>query len=134
MLYQNFAENQLIRQVSSSLTLQFSYSILINYKWVPIILLKMGNSFFIYLFFIHNVGLRFLDFSQLIQLFKLINYVKLYANCGGTNKSPNKLNAMENKLTLWFVDKWGKSHKARTPPDDFRVTRIHWLIIIWLQV
>ena len=29
---------------------------------------------------------------------------------------------MENKSTRWFVDKWGKSCKAKTPLCDFKVT------------
>jgi len=33
----------------------------------------------------------------------------LHANRESTNKSPNKLNATEIKLTRWFVDKWRKS-------------------------
>ena len=46
----------------------------------------------------------------------------MHANHGSTNKSSKMLNAAENKLTRWFVDKWWKSHKAKTPPSDFKVT------------
>ena len=44
------------------------------------------------------VGLKLLDPSKLIQLPKLINYVKLHAKCGDTNKSPKILNATETKF------------------------------------
>ena len=58
-----------------------------------------------------------------MQLLKLINYVKLHANHGGTNKLPIKLNAKKNKLTRWFVDKWGKPLARQKPlPSYFKVT------------
>ena len=44
-----------------------------------------------------NVGLK-INSGYLIQLLKLINYVKLYANRGGTHKSPNKLKCNKNKI------------------------------------
>ena len=45
-------------------------------------------------------------------------------------KSPNKLNAVEIKLTRWFVDKGEKtSCKAKTPPGDFKVTFFKNLLI-----
>ena len=49
----------------------------------------------------------------------------MHAKCEDTNKSPKILSAVENKLDTvirWFVDKWGKSCKAKTPPGDFKVT------------
>ena len=33
--------------------------------------------------------------------------------CGSTNKSPIKLSAAENKLTRWFVYKWGKPTRQK---------------------
>ena len=41
---------------------------------------------------------------------------------GSTNKSPIKLNAAENKLTRWFVYKWGKTTRQKPPLGDFKVT------------
>ena len=46
----------------------------------------------------------------------------MHANRGGTNKSPNKLNAVEIQLTQWFVDKWGKPFARQNPIDEFKVT------------
>ena len=42
---------------------------------------------------------------------------------GNTNKSPIKLNAVENKLTRWFVYEWGKptwqkSHQVISTPEN----------------
>ena len=47
----------------------------------------------------------------------------MHANHEGTNKSPNKLNAAENKLTGLFVDKWGKPLARQKPHGmiDFKV-------------
>ena len=42
--------------------------------------------------------------------------------CGGTNKSPIKLNAAEIKLTWWFVCEWGKPTRQKTLLGDFKVT------------
>ena len=39
--------------------------------------------------------------------------------CGSTKKSSIKLNAVENKLTRWFVYKWGKSIRQKP----------HWVIL-----
>ena len=39
--------------------------------------------------------------------------------CGSTNKSPIKLSATENKLTRWFVFKWGKPTRQKP----------HWVIL-----
>ena len=49
--------------------------------------------------------------------------VQLHANREGTNKSLNKLNAAENKLTGLFVDKWGKPLARQKPHGmiDFKV-------------
>ena len=41
---------------------------------------------------------------------------------GSTNKWPIKLRVTENKLTRWFVYKWGKPIRQKPPPDDFKVT------------
>ena len=47
----------------------------------------------------------------------------MHANHGCTNKSPIKLNAKKNKLTRWFVDKWGKSlARQKSPQSYFKVT------------
>ena len=67
----------------------------------------------------------------------MINYVKLHSNCRGTNKSPNKLNVVEIKLTWWFVDKWRKPF-VRWKPHQVKLRlplpRIYQSIIKRLQV
>ena len=47
----------------------------------------------------------------------------MHVNREGTNKSPNKLNTTEIKLTWWFIDKWRKtSYKTKIPRGEFKVT------------
>ena len=41
---------------------------------------------------------------------------------GNTNKSPTKLNAVEIKFDTVIYLRIGKTTKAKTPPDDFKVT------------
>ena len=41
---------------------------------------------------------------------------------GSTNKSPTKLNAVENKVDTVICLRMGKTSKAKTPPGDFKVT------------
>ena len=42
--------------------------------------------------------------------------------CGGTNKSPSKLKAAENKVDIVSCLRMGKTSKAKTPPGEFKVT------------
>ena len=42
--------------------------------------------------------------------------------CGSTNKSPNKLNAAENKFDTGDLFTNGKNHRDKTPPSEFKVT------------
>ena len=46
----------------------------------------------------------------------------MHANRWDTNKSSKILNQRNINLTWWFVDKWEKPHKTKTPPCDFKVT------------
>ena len=39
-----------------------------------------------------------------------------------TNKSPTKLNAVENKVDIVICLRMGKTLKAKIPPGDFKVT------------
>ena len=41
---------------------------------------------------------------------------------GSTNKSPTKLNAAEIKFDTVICLRMWKTTKAKTPPDDFKVT------------
>ena len=41
---------------------------------------------------------------------------------GSINKSPTKLNATENKVDTVICLRMRKTSKAKTPPDDFKVT------------
>ena len=56
--------------------------------------------------------------------------------CGSTNKSPIKLNSVENKLTRWFVYEWGKPTQQKSHRVILRspLPRIHYYQNKWLQV
>jgi len=41
---------------------------------------------------------------------------------GSTNKSPTKLNAVENKFGTGDLFTNGENHQGKTPPDEFKVT------------
>ena len=41
---------------------------------------------------------------------------------GSTNKSPTKLNASENKVDMVICLRMGKTSKAKTPLNDFKIT------------
>ena len=41
---------------------------------------------------------------------------------GSTNKSPTKLNVVENKVDTMICLRMGKTSKAKTPSSDFKVT------------
>ena len=41
---------------------------------------------------------------------------------GGTNKSPTKLNAVENKIDTGDLFMNGKNHQGKIPPGEFKVT------------
>ena len=43
---------------------------------------------------------------------------------GSTNKSPNKLNAAEIKLTRVICFRMGKTYTTKTSPGDFKVTTL----------
>ena len=45
-----------------------------------------------------------------------------YVLTGSTNKSPTKLNAMENKFDMSDLFRNGKNHLGKTPPGEFKVT------------
>ena len=44
--------------------------------------------------------------------------------CGSINKSPIKLNAMENKFDTGDLFRNGENHRGKTPPDEFKVTTL----------
>ena len=41
-----------------------------------------------------------------------------------TNKSPIKLNAVENKYDMSYLFTNGENHWDKTPPDEFKVTTL----------
>ena len=55
---------------------------------------------------------------------------------GRTNKSPIKLSAVENKLTQWFVYKWGKPTRQKPHRVILRspLPKFHYYHNKWLQV
>ena len=42
--------------------------------------------------------------------------------CGSTNKSPTKLNAVENKFGIGDLFTNWENHRDKTPPGEFKVT------------
>ena len=70
------------------------------------------------------IGQKWIDLlwwiNWLISQVFLINQINMQM-CGSTNKSPIKLSVAENKLTRWFVYKWGKPIRQKPPPNDFKV-------------
>ena len=44
--------------------------------------------------------------------------------CGSTNKSPTKLNAMENKFDTGDLFTNGENHRGKTPSSEFKVTTL----------
>ena len=44
--------------------------------------------------------------------------------CGSINKSPNYLNATENKFDTGNLFTNGKNHRGKTPRGDFKVTTL----------
>ena len=42
--------------------------------------------------------------------------------CGSTNKSPTKLNVVENKFDIGDLFTNVENHRNKTPPGDFKVT------------
>ena len=55
---------------------------------------------------------------------------------GNTNKSPIKLSATENKLTRWFVYKWGKPTQQKLHQVNLRspLSKFHYYHNKQLQV
>ena len=49
---------------------------------------------------------------------------------GSTNKSPTKLNVVENKVDTMICLRMGKTSKAKTPSGDFKFTTSRESIII----
>ena len=43
---------------------------------------------------------------------------------GSTNKSPTKLNALENKVEMAICLRMGKTSTAKTPSGDFKITTL----------
>ena len=43
---------------------------------------------------------------------------------GSTNKSPNCLNAVENKFGTGDLFTNGENHQGKTPPGEFKVTTL----------
>ena len=41
--------------------------------------------------------------------------------CGSTNKSPTKLNAVENKFDTGDLFTNGENYQGKTPPGDFKI-------------
>ena len=44
--------------------------------------------------------------------------------CGNTNKSPTKLNAVENKFDMGDLFTNGENHQDKTPLGEFKVTTL----------
>ena len=48
---------------------------------------------------------------------------------GSTNKSPTKLNVVENKFGIGDLFMNRKNHQGKTPPGEFKVTTLENLLL-----